>query len=65
VRRVDRRLSAQRQPRYTRRPQLVLTGAVAKDPGTYDPQAWCGKGATSDPDVDVTVGNLTAVAAAV
>ena len=45
--------------------QVVLTGAVIKDPGTYDVQAWCTSSPTSDAEIVINAGNLTAVAAAV
>jgi len=45
--------------------EAVLTGAVVKDPGTYDVQAWCRKDQDPAPDIDVLQGNLTAVAVAV
>jgi hypothetical protein len=45
--------------------EVVLTGAVVKDPGTYDVQAWCTSSPTSSADIVITAGNLTAVAAAV
>lgn len=45
--------------------EVVLTGAVVKDPGTYDVQAWCTSSPTSDAAIAITAGNLTAVAAAV
>ena len=44
--------------------EVVLTGAVVKDPGTYDVQAWCTSSPTSDAAIAITAGNLTAVAAA-
>ena len=45
--------------------EVVLTGAVIKDPGTYDVQAWCMSSPTSNADIAITAGNLTAVATAI
>ena len=45
--------------------QVVVTGAVIKDPGTYDVQAWCAPNPESDAEIVVDGGSLTAVATAV
>jgi hypothetical protein len=45
--------------------EVVLTGAVVNDPGTHDVQAWCTSSRTSDAEIALTAGNLTAVAAPV
>jgi len=45
--------------------EVVLTGAVVKDPGTYDVQAWCAPNPSSDAEIVIQAGSLTAVAAAV